>query len=675
MCGVCTINAGTVDLYYFPVPSTVSRDLCATAPGPLPSFPTPVASQSVVLNGSTFYADKAYMSFQYLEAWITCGGYTTRVGPSLSGDIIELNSADMSSLRWPNVGLQYPVNFADFNSPVPLSAYEGISFCYFGECVTVGQFPYAPILAVPSAVRNLDPAWANCALAFNGVYDPPYALATEDILGSNSQPSSSAAPAGVPTTAAQPPATSAPPSPQQQAQSAGPTSSNLGNVISTAVLAGFGGGASNQQQQSQQAQQAQQQNTQPPAQNLGDVIASAIGMVAAPPEGSDTDSPFNDQEVPQSGGLQNSVSVTVGSGSNAQTVVFVPAAAASPAAGSLPISVASNGQTAVVGGATLTQGGPPLTSNGAVFVLGSNGLVVSSSGPGGADAPVTIPPGAASSIPTPATVDAGAGGQVAVIAGSTLSAGGPAATIGGTVYSLGPNGLVASSIGSGSPVTIPIPAAQPGSAAGAITISPNGKSAVIGGSTVSQGGPAVTVAGTIYSLGSSGLVVATQAGGPTITIPIPQGGAGGTVIPITTIAGTPAYGEVGSGGSPLVVIGGQTLSVGGPPATISGTVVSLGTAGLVVGGSTTLPVSGTSRPASVSASTSSASSSPSSSSSSSPSSSSSSSSSVTSSSSSSSSTTTTTKKSDGEMLHAPAASFSAVLAFAITVVLVLTAFY
>ena len=492
-------------------------------------MPTPNASQSAVVNGSTFYANKAYMSFEYLEAWNACNGDTSIVGASHSGDIIELNSADVSSLRWPNLGVQYPVNFADFNTPIPLSAFEGISFCYYQECSTVGQIPYAPILAVPSAVRNLDPAWANCALAFNGVYDPPYALATQSVLGPNyQQASSSAMPESVPTNAA-PPVTNAPTPTQPQPQSAAASNSNLGNVIASAIVADVGGqttfpnvGASNQQQPQQQ-QQSQQQNPQPTTDNLGDIIASAVGMAVVDHDVSASNSPVNDQELPQSAG---------------------------------------------------------------------------SAQPSGAGA------------------------------------------------------------------------------AGAIAISPNGQSAIIGGNVASQGGPPVTVGGTIYSLGSSGLVVSNEGGGPAITIPIPQGNSGsGTIIPITTIAGTPAYGEVGFGGAPLVVIGGQTLSLGGPPVTISGTVVSLGTSGLVVGGSTTLPVTVTSIPASVSALASSASSNPSRSSSSSSSGSSSSTSSVTSASSSSIPTAThTTKKSNGEMLHVLAASFSAILAFTVTVVLVPTAF-
>ena len=87
-CGRCTIGAGTVDLYYFAVQSTVSRDLCATTPGPLPPMPTPLATQSVVVNGSTFYADKAYISFQYLDAWISCNGQTTEVGSSRSQSVL-----------------------------------------------------------------------------------------------------------------------------------------------------------------------------------------------------------------------------------------------------------------------------------------------------------------------------------------------------------------------------------------------------------------------------------------------------------------------------------------------------------------------------------------------------------------------------------------------------------
>jgi hypothetical protein len=590
--------------------------------------PTPVGSQSVVYNGKTYYADKAYISFQYLDAWITCNGQTTQVGTSRSGDIIELNSADVSSLRFPNLGVQYPVNFADFNTPIPQSAYQGISFCYYGECATIGQFSYAPILAVPAAVRALDSAWVNCGLAFDGVYDPPLALGTASVLDSSFGKPSTAQPESVPTTPAPPPNTGTPP-PQQH----DPPSTSRG---------------------------------------VGDFIASVLGMTGGPQPAAATTAPAQGQIPQQGGGVTNVVAVTIGSGSDAQVISFLPAAV-SLAPGSPPGSAAAGGNLVVIDGSTLSADGAAATVGGTVYSLGSDGLVASDVGGGAVTVPIPTSAGAGFPQSVPGEISVAPDGRSIVVGGQTVSLGGPAVTIAGTAYSLGPNGLaIATSVG-GPAITIPVP--QGGTLIPAQTIAgtpiyaqiaSQGAVVVVGGQTLSVGGPPVTLpSGAIYSLGPNGLVVFS--GGSTQIYPFsPSVLTVAGVSPIVaTLAGHPVTGYAlsASSGSPTMVIDGKTLSIGGPPVTISGTVLSLGTAGLVVGGSMTLPVSGTSTiPASASAMTSDSSSA--------------SSSSVTSASSSSPSSTsqakaiTTSKKSDGEVLRAPLAVFTLTLVFVFAIELI-----
>ena len=175
--------------------------------------------------------------------------------------------------------------------------------------------------------------------------------------------------------------------------------------------------------------------------------------------------------------------------------------------------------------------------------------------------------------------------------GATISIGGPALTTAGTTVSMGDMGLVAGSS------TIAIPGVGPqsttvaGAPAGVFTAAgqtftplADNKLLVNGKTTLDTGAPLTTVAGVIMSLGSSLLVIGTS----TIRLsnpaapsppPTPLTAAGKTFTPI---------------GSNMVVAGdGTTLSIGGAALNSNGTVISLASGGLIVGGSTTMPVRAT----------------------------------------------------------------------------------
>ncbi|KAG9891582.1 hypothetical protein KCU98_g4510, partial [Aureobasidium melanogenum] len=73
----------------------------------------------------------------------------------------------------------YPFNYADLNSPVPYSAWNGQAMCeYPGDyrCNVIYENQYNPQLAMPPGIRKLDPAWEGCQMWYGGLYDPPYAL-------------------------------------------------------------------------------------------------------------------------------------------------------------------------------------------------------------------------------------------------------------------------------------------------------------------------------------------------------------------------------------------------------------------------------------------------------------------------------------------------------------------
>jgi len=61
----------------------------------------------------------------------------------------------------------------------------------FGENpVTINDL-YAPVLAVPPEFRALDPAWSECLLGLDGLWDPPHApqlVSTEASVGVHNTP-------------------------------------------------------------------------------------------------------------------------------------------------------------------------------------------------------------------------------------------------------------------------------------------------------------------------------------------------------------------------------------------------------------------------------------------------------------------------------------------------------
>jgi len=101
-----------------------------------------------------------------------------------------------------------------------------------------------------------------------------------------------------------------------------------------------------------------------------------------------------------------------------------------------------------------------------------------------------------------------------------------------------------------------------------LTVLPSGGFA-IADSTLHANDPAITILGTLVSVGSSELVAGSS------TVKIPSGKPNGAF----TAAGHAFTTQPGSG----VIVAGNTLSVSGPAATVSGTVVSLASSGLIIG--------------------------------------------------------------------------------------------
>jgi len=137
---------------------------------------------SVVLSGRTFYSGNVYLSIPYAGASDSC---TTQRGSTYSNIMLTMASTDLYSGRASPYG-QFPINYADFNTPPPWSAYKAILPCGSGlnfspgpECTQSTVFPqlFSPIINIPWEIQHIDPQWAGCR-PIEALIDPPIALTT-----------------------------------------------------------------------------------------------------------------------------------------------------------------------------------------------------------------------------------------------------------------------------------------------------------------------------------------------------------------------------------------------------------------------------------------------------------------------------------------------------------------
>ena len=274
----------------------------------------------------------------------------------------------------------------------------------------------------------------------------------------------------------------------------------------------------------------------------------------------------------------------------------------------MPVSVGEGGTVAVGGSTTVNVAS-------VTQVLGGHTIAADPSGPGGIviaghtlqpggqttidQTPVSVDqsgtvafgsdtvnaaPAAANSAPAVATIgslslsaDPSIPGAIVFGASQTLTSG-QMTTIGNTPVSVGSGGVVVAE-GPRASSTFALQSAQSlvpvviATISGQAVTATSGPPVAIDGSTLIAGGPVATIGGQAVSLGSQGLVVGSSTAAYSTESPVdPQAAA-------VTIGGS-TY--TAFSGSPLV-IGSNTLSEGGPDATISGQLVSLGPQGIAVG--------------------------------------------------------------------------------------------
>ena len=224
-----------------------------------------------------------------------------------------------------------------------------------------------------------------------------------------------------------------------------------------------------------------------------------------------------------------------------------------------------------VAGSSVVPGGPPVVLSGTPIALDYSGVLTIGS------SSTLLPNGPA--VPTADVYTVG--GQIITanptgfaVGSTTLSPGGSAATISGTVISLGPSGALL--IGSSSTNILPTLSAVAGPVftVGSLTFTKSSSNVLVDGKTLSAGSPAATVAGEQVSLASDGKLVVGS-----LTTNVPTSTNGGDIFT--------AGGFVFTEGSSDLVVDGETVFPGGSPITVAGTQVSLGSNGKLIVGSLT----------------------------------------------------------------------------------------
>jgi hypothetical protein len=608
-CGRCAVTGGTIELLYFP------PGLSHPATGPVVA-----TTLGTVLTSPTYY-----ISFASLYASDAC----SEVGRTLTSMIVPIPTSEPLSTLFattapcdahrannPWLG-QIFVGTASFNvsdllhDSVPYSIYTSQPYCasqmYSSNCDPDScptTLPYRPLIVLSSQLLNtLDPAWATCSLDLRGLYDPPKALQPATAIVVPTQPGAPATTSAIP--ASGPPTATPDPTAQPEQEDPSPTQNPADppapppSTIKT-------------------PEQEDPGPTKTPADAAPAPPPTTIRSPDSPSEpatGATNPSPNAPAPVPShtsnqpisadpAGVIISLIAGTSDHGPSYQAPASDPASAVvSLIAGSLnngasKQSPAGNPATLIPGTNTAQypqaqdpqaqdpQAQDPQAQDPQVQDPQAQDSPSSLAGHVADPGPIIFSVGPQTMTVTP--------GQPLVVAGSTLSPN-AAITVDGHTYSSGSAGLVVDGTS-----VVPLPGSETQASATVVTIGsqvftasaadPDHPSALmIDGTTLTPGGPIATIGGVAVSAGSAGLVV-----GGTQTVPLPNpesASAGASSQAVFTLGGSPITVFLPSGTSNAIVVDGTTLSPGGPAATMSGTIVSAGSAGLVVGGTQTIPLS------------------------------------------------------------------------------------
>ncbi|KAK5719439.1 hypothetical protein LTR15_007963 [Elasticomyces elasticus] len=681
-----------VQLMYFPVAANASRDMCAataasptmcplgptTAPYAIPTAgvggscnyvhcPYFVGNTStvdsgpyIVSAGTTFYENRAYISVQTAYASNSCG----YIGGRHAGSMVTVAPSQVFSMNrvhgdCADQGNSF--NFADLEPNLPMSAFNtavnqnacrklpqfagkypdydkgdwvnGRAIGYSEPCNTIIDWAYFPTLVVPTQIRNLDPAWATCAVALDGLYDPPKVLTAQTTMAgpASSAHTIAASPASsVVNASPQPTSVQSTTRPNEIADpglestrssnAPGQATTQPANIdTSTVITASSQGRLSSQASASTPASTAgpgpaPPANSSPPSSEVSpapasldpakippnpvisiltnalsssNVAAAATTSQGSPgSQGSGSSGGSAGDPTPsqpnESGSIGSSDQATASNPGGAIVSVIAdgdPASSASafdPASGSSPTGTDSGSSpadnVATVGSSTFVIA--PADSSSAVVVSG-----------GGSS--ITLAPGQSSSI----------GGQLV----SAPSSGGAVIATGSNAVTIVPaletsinaadpgsgSGMQSSVVSIGSSLFTVAPTQIAGSSAvviangGTTATLALGASTTLGGQAISAPSPGGIVIGTGSTASTVNFVPDHQSSHPTTSGAVLIFGSSITVSAIRTVV----PGENGQA-TPAAIVGGSTIAQG-LTATVSGHVVSVGSNGIVVDGTQT----------------------------------------------------------------------------------------
>ncbi|KAJ4293525.1 hypothetical protein N0V90_008808 [Kalmusia sp. IMI 367209] len=509
-----------------------------------------------VVGTNTFYSGNVYLSIASIEAHFPCRSTHTRYN-----SILTLASSDVQTMRgYPINNIPWSLNYADFNEPVPYSAWYGEPECNLQvvPCSVVFPGEYRPQIVMPAAIRQFDPAWSDCSLGFFGLNDPPIALKSAgNFLSSSSSvpavpvttPNDPSDPSSTPATPADPPT---PPTQTPTVQPPTPSNDPPSDP-------------SDPDDPSDPNDPDDPPN--PPNSPPNNPPSNPTGPNSPPNNPGST--PNNGQ--PGATSRPNNPPGNTNPGPGPITITDAPGG---------PIVADPTGGVIINPGTTLQPGDPPVTISGTTISAAPTGIVI-------------IDPTGTRTIPFPTTpggvtITAGSSTLVAdpsgivVAPGTTLRPGDPAVVISGTTFSAAPTGIVI--IGPSGTQTIPFPTGS-----GATTLTIGGSTLVADpsgiviapGTTLHPGDSPVTIDGTTISFGPSGIVVVGP-DGVTSTVALPTGSGEGSQLLTITLGNGDVVTATSSNGQ--VVIDGVTLSPENPVATLpNGQIVSLGPSGVVIG--------------------------------------------------------------------------------------------
>ena len=428
---------------------------------------------------------------------------------------------------------------------------------------------YAPIIAPPPAIQNLEPAWNGCATQL--AFDPPRSLVPASILVPSPTPADQAGLQKTPAT----------PSPTLENL---PVQTQLRSQPTTVYLPN----KPNDPTDPADPRIPPNDGPQPPNGNPNDPPEPSAPDPAAgshngvdlgktpnnnlnsPNDNQGTSPNVSDDPPPQPDPHPGDPELSSNPFLDGTTGSQPPLAARVMTIGDQTLTALPKGGYSIAD-TTIQPNSPAITVHGTPISLGSSVLVVGLS-------TLSLTTGNANGVFLAGGVkytqlDPGR----IFLNGKTLSVNGPAAIVSGNTVSLGSSGIVIA--GQTFAVSTPAPEVVAPSTltiAGQTITQLGGSRVIVDGVTLSVKGVGKTVHGTVLSLVSSGIII----NGQTYPLPTPAP----DVVPRPDEIYTIADQSVRLLGRSSAIVDGMLMSVNGPAETVSGKTISLASSGIIVNG-------------------------------------------------------------------------------------------